>query len=397
MMPLVLSGFGLRARRASQRSSSRSTAQHAPRCLSALAELRRDFPEYETVAGVLRRARPAATCLAPPLMWAAALDRMMARPGFSAPKSTSRHIRAISGSAQQHGSVYLNRRGRRPAGGRSIPPRPLAPQLPHVLAPRSAGLDGREHDRAMPRDRSRARRRGATRSLTGSPPTSVSPGRRSASSFNEQPDAYASTARIHLVSSFLRRCCSATIAPIDPGDGSGMNLMDLSATSLVAGRARRHGARSCDQAAAARPSWRSPARSSPYWQQRHGFPPATVVAWSGDNPCSLIGTGMIRAGSLAISLGTSDTVFACTPHPARRPSHVFRSPTGDFMNLVCFRNGSLAREWVRDRASALTGTASRGCSRQQPGNNGALMLPWFEPEITPHVAHAGVRRFGFDR
>jgi hypothetical protein len=26
---------------------------------------------------------------------------------------------------------------------------------------------------------------------------------------------------------------------------------------------------------------------------------------------------------------------------------VFRAPTGDFMNLVCFRNGSLAREWVR--------------------------------------------------
>ena len=25
------------------------------------------------------------------------------------------------------------------------------------------------------------------------------------------------------------------------------------------------------------------------------------------------------------------------------------------------------------------------------------MLPWLETEITPHVAHAGVRRFGFDR
>ena len=26
---------------------------------------------------------------------------------------------------------------------------------------------------------------------------------------------------------------------------------------------------------------------------------------------------------------------------------MFGSPTGEFMNLVCFRNGSLAREWVR--------------------------------------------------
>ena len=33
---------------------------------------------------------------------------------------------------------------------------------------------------------------------------------------------------------------------------------------------------------------------------------------------------------------------------------------------------------------------------QRPGNDGYVLLPWLEPEITPHVAHAGIRRFGFD-
>jgi xylulokinase len=31
-----------------------------------------------------------------------------------------------------------------------------------------------------------------------------------------------------------------------------------------------------------------------------------------------------------------------------------------------------------------------------PGNDGALMLPWFEPEITPPVASVGLRRLNLD-
>jgi xylulokinase len=75
---------------------------------------------------------------------------------------------------------------------------------------------------------------------------------------------------------------------------------------------------------------------------------------------------------------------------------VFRSPTGDFMNLVCFRNGSLARESMR-MEYGLDWTAVSELLRQSPGNDGWLMLPWLEIESTPRIAHAGLRRFGFDR
>jgi len=75
---------------------------------------------------------------------------------------------------------------------------------------------------------------------------------------------------------------------------------------------------------------------------------------------------------------------------------VFRSPTGDFMNLVCFRNGSLARESMR-MEYGLDWTAASELLRQSPGNDGWLMLPWLEIESTPRIAHAGLRRFGFDR
>ena len=80
-----------------------------------------------------------------------------------------------------------------------------------------------------------------------------------------------------------------------------------------------------------------------FWQTRCGLRDARVVAWSGDNPCSLIGTGLVREGRVAISLGTSDTIFGLMREPRVDPSgtgHVFGAPTGDYMSLTVFKNGS---------------------------------------------------------
>jgi xylulokinase len=107
----------------------------------------------------------------------------------------------------------------------------------------------------------------------------------------------------------------------------------------------------------------------------------------------------VEEGRVAISLGTSDTLFGFMPEPRIDPSgagHVFGAPTGDYMSLVCCRNGSLARERVRD-AYRLDWPAFSQCLRETPvGNGGALMLPWFEAEITPPVLEPGVRRYGLD-
>src|SRR5262245_30840961 len=68
----------------------------------------REFPAYKTHSGVLRGRDPREV-YAPPLMWAAALDRMIGLIAGS-PNVEVANIRAISGAAQQHGSVYLNDR-----------------------------------------------------------------------------------------------------------------------------------------------------------------------------------------------------------------------------------------------------------------------------------------------
>src|SRR5439155_989491 len=66
------------------------------------------------------------------------------------------------------------------------------------------------------------------------------------------------------------------------------------------------------------------------------------------------------------------------------------------MALVCFKNGSLARERVRDAYGLEWDGFSRLLRDTPPGNRGAIMLPWFEPEVTPPVLEAGVRRYGLD-
>jgi xylulokinase len=211
----------------------------------------------------------------------------------------------------------------------------------------------------------------------------------------QQPDAYAKTTHIHLVSSFMASLLAGRHAPIDPGDASGMNLMDLRARQW-SGEALH--ATAPDLASKLPPIAPAPTAIgtlSPYWQTRHRLPPAALVVWTGDNPSSLIGTGIVEEGQVAISLGTSDTIFGLmrTPHIDPGGSgHVFGAPTGDYMGLTCLRNGSLARERIRDTYGFDWDGFSHALEATSPGQQGALILPWFEPEITPTVTVPAVHR-----
>ena len=354
----------------------------------------RDLPEYQTVAGV-RRGPDDGTVQAPPVMWADALDRVMSVIAAAAELDFD-DLRAISGSAQQHGSVYLNASAA-PLLANLDPARPLAPQLGIMFSRPEAPVWLDDSTTAQCREIESAIGGADTlRAVTGSAACERFTAPQIRKFYQQQPDAYHSTARIDLVSSYCASLLIGRGAPLDRCDASGMNLMDLTSNDWSAAALDATAPNLAAKLPPIRPSWEIIGRLSTYWQRRYSLPPAPVVVWSGDNPCSLVGTGVIRPGVIAVSLGTSDTVFASSPTPGARASHVFRSPTGDFMSLLCFRNGSLAREWVRlDHRLDWDGFAA--LLEQCPGNDGYLMLPWLAGEITPRVEQRGVRRFGFDR
>ena len=55
-----------------------------------------------------------------------------------------------------------------------------------------------------------------------------------------------------------------------------------------------------------------------------------IVCGSGDNPCSLIGLRLCEEGDIAVSMGTSNTIFGLSSSfiPSLE-GHVFVSPTND--------------------------------------------------------------------
>ena len=355
------------------------------------------LPHYGTEHGVLRSADPR-TVHAPPLMWSDGLDRIISDLVRDAGIDWSR-LRAISGSAQQHGSVYVNEKARQRLGSLDSA-RPLADQLGDVFSRRTSPIwmDSSTTSQCQAIERAIGGPRVLAR-LTGSRAFERFTGPQIRKFAEDDPAAYAATDRVHLVSSWLASLLTGTTGAIDPGDGSGMNLMDLASKTW-----------SPDALAATAPnlaaklpriaeSWTILGTLSPYWQGRYGLPAARVAAWSGDNPCSLVGTGLVREGVVAISLGTSDTIFGIMPSP--RPSddgtgHVFASPTGAYMGMTVFKNGSLARERVRDAYGMDWPAFSAALARTPAGNRGGIMLPWFDPEITPLVLEPGVRRHSLD-
>jgi xylulokinase len=232
--------------------------------------------------------------------------------------------------------------------------------------------------------------------LTGSRPFARFAGPQISRFASESPAAYAETARIHLVSSFMASLLLGGEAPMEPGDAAGMNLMDIRQLQWHAGALHATAPNLDAKLPQLQHSSAPIGVLAPYWQQRYSLPEALLIPWTGDNPSSLIGAGLVREGDVGISLGTSDTVFGPVNTVPDSPggANVFGSPAGGYMLLVCFRNGSLAREHIRDRYAMSWNSFSRALATTSPGNRGAIMLPWVDAEITPTVASTGVHRFG---
>lgn len=355
------------------------------------------LPGYGTKSGVFQDEDPQVVHSSP-LMWAEALDCLFARMQDEG-VDLSRVV-AIAGSGQQHGSVYLGA-GAGEAFAGLDPERSLVQHLQGHLTRSSAPVwmdsstarECEEITSALGGPQSVAE-------LTGSRAFERFTGPQIRKFYQRETRAYELTDRIHMVSSFMASLLAGRHAPIDPGDGSGMNLMDIRERDWSSLALEATAPDLASKLPDIAPSTTIVGKVSPYFVQRFGVnPEASVVAWSGDNPCSLIGVGLVRPGQVAISLGTSDTLFGFMPELRVDPAgegHVFGAPTGDYMSLICFKNGSLAREKVRDRFGFDWLAFDEALAASPPGNNGAVLLPWFDPEITPTVLDAGPRVYGLD-
>jgi xylulokinase len=357
-----------------------------------------DLPAYLSPHGVLPNADPAIRH-SDPLMWVEALELLLGRVkerGFD-----WSCVRGISGAGQQHGSVYFQRSLSELGGWRND--LGLVDQVRPLLSRRTSPMwMDSSTSRAVSEIAQAAGGADVVRKISGSIPIERFTGPQIRKFWQEEPERYESTAEIQLVSSFMASLLMGGSAPIDRGDAAGMNLFDLSSDdwSPLLLDATAPGLRARLQKPVA--SNTVVGSLSDYFVRRFGFRPRVpVVAFSGDNPSSLVGMGACEPELRVISLGTSDTMFAAMEQPTTDPNgygHVFGNPAGGFMSLVCFTNGSLARERVARRFGLGWDAFSAALAHEsKPGNGGNFMLPFFTPETAPRLGHAGVELFGSER
>ncbi len=356
------------------------------------------LPHYGTHNGVLNNA-DSRVVHAPPLMWAEALDVLfhkMKKDGVALG-----HILSISGSGQQHGSVYL-KTGTERILGLFDPQKTLIENLKNQFS-RSTSPIWMDSSTRTECDEICHALGGlqTTAETTGSTTFERFTGPQIRKFYKTDAHGYRATGHVMLVSSFMASLMSGKIAPIDHGDGAGMNLMDIQTRTWHAPALNATAPDLAKRLPALAAPWTIVGSVSPYFVKKYGVNPhAQALIWSGDNPNSVVGLGLIKEGKVAISLGTSDTYFGtmktCRTDP-QGEGHVFVSPTGDYMTLICFKNGSLAREAVRDAYQLDWAGFSQAIQSTPPGNHGKLMLPWFEPEIVPHVLTPGIHRFELEK
>lgn len=350
----------------------------------------KELPQYNCKDGFLPN-DDALVKEADPKLWLAALDMVLDKLKNAFDTSL---IEAIGGDGQQHGSVYLNSSWTDALASLS------AAQPPASLAEAFGGTFSRARSPIWMDSSTTAECREldakfgkALQERTGSPAIERFTGPQIMKFARKAPDAWSATSRVHLVSSFLCSVLAGADAPIDTGDGAGMNLLNLStmewdaeicaavAPGLIA-----------KLPAVARPGEAAGLKLAPYFAKyglRAGIP---VVPFTGDNPASLVGTGADKPGVAVISLGTSDTFFAAMPNFKTDPDgcgHVFGNPSGGCMSLACFKNGSLAREKVR----ALVGCDYKFFDETafETATDASLRaFPYFESEITPIHPATGI-------
>jgi xylulokinase len=204
-----------------------------------------------------------------------------------------------------------------------------------------------------------------------------------------EPEVYSRIRHVLLPKDYIRYKLTGALA-MDKADGSGTMLFEL--------RKRSWSSEILD-ALHINAEWLPPtfegheitsevsAEAAELTGLRRGTP---VVAGGGDQSAQAIGVGVVRPGTMAVTLGTSGVVFAATESPLIEPQghlHAFCHAVAGrwhLMGVMLSAAGSL--QWYHDKLARDKSFAELvGEAAQVPaGSEGLIFLPYLSGERTPH-------------
>ncbi|KAK7033109.1 hypothetical protein R3P38DRAFT_2920737 [Favolaschia claudopus] len=349
-----------------------------------------ELPEYKTTNGaILGPAEGEVT--SPVAMWLDAMDLLMQQ--MKQADIQLGEIVAISGAGQQHGSVYWSEGAEHLLAKldstltlkEQLSPIAFSVQRAPIWQDSSTTQDCRALEEAVGGPQVLA-------DLSGSRAYERFTGTQIAKIRRLDPDAYAATSRISLVSSFIPSLFLGHIAPIEVSDASGMNLMNVLTCKWDARLLNACGGPELRMKLGPEPvhGGTSLGKISDWWTRRWGFNSDCIIApFTGDNPATVI--ALSAPGDALLSLGTSTTLLLSIP-PADEPpkrfttSHLLAHPADldAQIAMLCYKNGALAREQVRDQYCERDWAQfNHAVENTPPGNNGYMGLYFPLPEIIP--------------
>lgn len=381
----------------------------------------RDLERYATKGGV-HADQDGKVITAPVVMWLEALDLLFKRVKDSGFDLSS--VAAISGAGMQHGTVYWSHAAEDILKN-CDPTKDLVDQ--DIAKGTSHGILG-----ALSHRRSPNWQDGSTQNecdhyeqavggpeelarLTGSKAHHRFSGPQILKFRKTWPEKYKDTGRISLVSSFLASVLLGSFASIDRADAGGMNLQDIQTgkwndtlLEVTAGDLKdkqdlhhKLGDIQTDTSA-------SLGTIQSYFSHRYCFAETCkIFPFTGDNPATMLSLPL-KENEAIVSLGTSTTFLMSTSQYNPDPSyHYMHHPTtpGLYMFMLCYKNGSLAREEIRnainepvannavDIWSAFDTLLSTTPMLGQATPNSPIKLGLYfpRPEIVPRIA-AGTYR-----
>ncbi|KAI1618301.1 D-xylulose kinase A [Exophiala viscosa] len=353
---------------------------------------------------------------APVAMWLQAIDTLLGR--LKDDGLDFKQVKGISGSGMQHGSVFWNADAEQLLSQLDSD-KTLQSQLDgafaHPYSPNwqdaSTQKECDEFDAILGGEQQLAH-------ATGSKAHHRFTGPQILRFQRNYPDKYIKTYKITLVSSWIATIFLGKFAPFDISDVCGMNLWDIKAgkwnEKLLELAAGPSGVDALKKKLGDVPEDGGIhlGTVSKYFVRRHGFSEdCTVVASTGDNPSTILALPL-RSNDAIVSLGTSTTFLMSTqeykPDPA---THFFNSPTTPrlYMFMLCYKNGGLAREKVRDAINAKAGVSDKSSwtefdkhllstpplAQGDPSKSAHLGLYFPRPEIIPPLP-VGEWHFTYD-
>jgi len=128
----------------------------------------------------------------------------------------------------------------------------------------------------------------------------------------------------------------------------------------------------------------------PKLAQNWGMSPSVVVcSGGGDNMMGAIGSGNVASGIITVSLGTSGTLYSCSPEPVIDPGGeiaAFCDSTGNWLPLGCTMNVTVATEMIRQNLVRQNHEKfNQTIETVPPGSDGLFLIPFLEGERMPSV------------